>query len=261
MIDPILLIREPYRTFSGYVNENVKYFTSPNGLFHLVISHCWEYRMGSNACLFNLVSNEEKIIEDFIPHTTNGIVKWSEDSNFIACRIGDRYSGVLIMNLISHKFSFIQTRCNNFIFQNSSIVFNIPDRELDLYNTDKVVGGRKNELPRVKYGKPPDAVIQLSALVFQDKDKLAKINELPTEIGEIRLDPIEDGFWPFDGKFPSNTWDGFNGREFEVYQLEAFAKFGDAQSIKWLNEIKSMPDKKFNNGTRVSFYLGNRERD
>ena len=261
-INPDLLIREPYRTFSGVIWEEVRYHVSPNKKYVLVVSHCWEYRNGCNACLFHLLDDSGSIIEDFNPHTTQGIVRWSDDSHFLGIVTSHLINrGVLIMDLVRHQFTFVRSRCNHFNFNDSTLIFTIPEREIELTNSDSLVGGGKSSLPRVKFLKPPDVIIQLSSLPFYSKNELANICEVKNDVLEINLEPIKDGFWPFHGRFPQNTWDSFNGREFEVYQLEAFAKYGDEQSIKWLNEIKSMSNKRYESGWPVSYYLGKRERE
>jgi hypothetical protein len=261
-IDPDFLIRKPYigNPYVDYSSE-VQYHKSPNNLYFVTISHCWEYRMGSNACLFNLITNDGKIVEDFVPYTTGGTVAWSDDSQFLAVRINEQNEGILIMDLALHQFAFIRSRCRHFSFQNNAICFTIPERDIKSMNSDRLVGGGTTELPRIKYLKPPDVFIPLAGLTFYDKSSLKNIAEHANDIQEIILEPLQDGFWPFYGKFPQNTLDGFNRQEFEVYQLEAFARFGDEQSLKWLEEIKSMKDKKYNRGLRVSCYLGNRVRE
>ena len=261
-IDPDFLIRKPYigNPYVSYSNE-VHYHNSPNNLYILTISHCWEYRMGSNACLFNLINNDGKIVEDFMPYTCGRRFSWSDDSKFLSVLINEKNEGVLIMDLVRHQFAFIRSRSRYFSFQNNSLCFTIPDKDIESMNSGRLLGGGSSELPRIKFIKPPDVFIPLDRLTFYDKNNLKNITENANDMQEVHLEPLREGFWPFYGKLPQNTWDGFNGREFEIYQLEAFANYGDEQSIKWLTEIKLLSKSRYNNGTTVSYYLGRRERE
>lgn len=253
-------LREPFRNIKGDFQKELKIFPSPDKEKNIVISHCWEYRMGANVCLFHLTDNKMKIIEDFTPHTTYGKIKWAEDSNTVAITIGESQKGILIMHIELMEFSLVKTNCIDFEIEKGILKLIIPQDQIDLLNSDKLYGGGISELPRIKYIKPADITIEIASLIYYQKNQLKHIFELNKE-EKINLAPINSGFWEFIGKLPQNTYDGFNGREFEVYQLEAFARFGDQQSMKWLDEIKSMTDKRYDIGWPVSYYLGKRERE
>ena len=71
---------------------------------------------------------------------------------------------------------------------------------------------------------------------------------------------IDGGFNEFHGTLPQDTVTGYNGRAFEVYQLQAFAEYGDKISQYWLDEIKRKTNNNYNISHRVSDYIGQRRR-
>jgi hypothetical protein len=80
----------------------------------------------------------------------------------------------------------------------------------------------------------------------------------------IDLEPLRDGFHPFNGPYPASTTATVSGRKLEIWHLIAFAKYGDPQAKAWLGAIKKMAKEK---GVEVSpwepvvRYLGKRKRE
>jgi len=251
--------RQPFSNIQGDFRKDPKYYASPDGMKNIIISHCWEYRMGANACLFHLIDNDKNIIEDFTPFTTNGKVSWNEKSNICGISIGEKERGIIIMDTELHKFALIKTDCRDFKIENNTLMLFISQKEIDLLNRETLYSGGTTELPRVKFERPEDIYVELDSLKYFKKKELPNIYNLSSD-EKIEHLPIQNGFWEFKGRVPTNTYDGFNNRDFEVYQLEAFAKYGDEQSIEWLNEIKAMKDRKFDRWAKVSYYLGYREK-
>ena len=253
-------LRPPYEGVEADFSKAIKYYPSPDKKHSILTSHCWEYRMGANACLFHLVNEQNDIIEDFTPLTTNSRISWKKDSSKVAILVGEGKRGILIFYLNNGKFSFFKTNAFTFRFDEDNLVLFISDELITNLNSDKLMGGGITELPRVKYSKPDDILINPGELKLFNKENLADYYDIGEE-DSFNIFPKEDGFWEFTGKLPENTIKGYNGRDFEIYQLEIFAKFGDAQSIEWLFEIKNMTNNQYSKWDKVSKYLGNREKN
>ena len=253
-------LREPYLNVAGNFSHKVTNYPSPNGQHSIVVSHCWEYRMGANACLFHLIDENEEIIENFSPLTTNSRLSWSQDSSRLAILIGEQHRGILLYDLEHRNFSFVKSNCYTFKIENEKLVLFISENFINQLNSEKLIGGGVSELPRVKYLKPEDIQIDISTLETFTKADLSTYYQNGAE-NEINIYPVEKGFWEFKGDLPQDTIRGYNGRDFEIYQLELFAKYGDEQSIEWLFEIKVMTENKYSKWDKVSKYLGNRKRE
>jgi len=130
----------------------------------------------------------------------------------------------------------------------------MPDDFVEVLNSEKLIGGGITELPRIKYEKAKDIIIKLSDLPIIDKDELA--NVFLTETEPHYFEPQRNGFWPFNGELPKTTATGYNGRSFEMYQLEVFAEYGDAVSKKWLDMIIEKTNGKYQLYKPVTEYLG-----
>jgi hypothetical protein len=130
-------------------------------------------------------------------------------------------------------------------------------------NSQAVFGGGKAECPVQRFKAPEDARVDISALKWHARDELSKIAQLSEESPVIEMTAVADGFFPFSGKFPSSTTDVFNGRQLEVFQLEAFSAYGDKQSQAWLAEIqKDVGAARWAQArwSPVSKYLGSKKR-
>ena len=260
MIDPKRYLRAPFDVVDGVFSEEIKTHLSPDQSMKLVISHCWNYKPGSNPGLFHLLDFSDNIIESFKPHTTNGHLAWTKDSRYLAIDIGENQKGILVIDTMLMQAALIRTNCRDFHIENEKIVISISEKFMERINSDLLIGGGTSQLPRIKYEKPTDLAFPINSLPFYPKSNIPAIFKLTEKQKEVILDPIANGFWEFKGSFPQNTVDGFNNRDFEMYQLETFAAYGDAQSLKWLEEIKAM-NKPYEKWDKVVDYLGERKRD
>jgi len=260
MKDSKRYLRAPFDVVDGVFNKEIKIHLSPDQSMKLVISHSWNYKPGSNPGLFHLLDFSENIIEHFTPHTTNGHLSWTSDSRFLAIDIGENEKGILLLDTMLMQVALIPTKSRIFTIDNQNIILSISDKFMERINSDLLIGGGKTQLPRIKYDRPEDIVIDINSLQFFPKNKIAEIFKLTEKQPQLNLEPIPNGFWEFTGSFPQNTIDGFNNRPFEIYQLETFAAYGDSQSVQWLKEIKALkkPYQKYN---KVVDFLGKRERE
>ena len=255
MIDPKRYLRAPFDVVDGVFSNEIKTHVSPDQSMKLVISHSWNYKPGSNPGLFHLLDFSDNIIETFSPHTTNGHLQWTTDSRYLVLDIGENEKGLLVFDTMLMQVALIRTSCRDFKIENENIIISISDKFMERINSDLLIGGGKTQLPRVKYKCPNDVTIAISNLTFFPKNKIPAILQLTEKQTPIILDPIEDGFWEFNGTFPQNTIDGYNNRAFEMYQLETFAAYGDAQSIQWLQAIKAQ-NKPYQKWDKVVDFLG-----
>lgn len=260
MTDSSRYLRPPFDVVDGVFNKEIQTHLSPDQSMKLVISHCWNYKPGSNPGLFHLLDFSDNIIEHFTPHTTNGHLNWTTDSRFLGIDIGENEKGILVFDTMLMQVALIPTKCRDFKIENESIVISISDKFMERINSDLLIGGGKTQLPRIKYKRPDDIQVSINSLQFYPKNKIAEIFKLTEKQEQVILDPIPNGFWEFNGQLPQNTVDGYNNRPFEMYQLETFSEYGDAQSTKWLEEIKAL-NKPYQKWDKVVDYLGVRERD
>ena len=252
-------LRAPFDVVDGVFSDEIITHLSPDQSMKLVISHCWNYKPGSNPGLFHLLDFSDNIIEHFTPHTTNGHVAWSADSRYLVLDIGENEKGLLVFDTMLMQVAMIPTKCRDFKVTENKVVISISEKFMERINSDLLIGGGTTQLPRIKYEKPVDIAVQISTLPFYPKNKISQLFKLTEKQKQIILDPIANGFWEFSGQLPQNTMDGYNNRNFEMYQLETFAAYGDPQSIKWLDEIKAM-NKPYEKWDKVVDYLGKRDR-
>jgi len=247
-------------------NENVMQVFSPDQKYQVVFSHFHEIRMGVYECLFNLLDNNEKIIDRFEPLTaiSSNDCCWAENSACfsLAVRVEENY-GYLFIHLPSLEFAFIKIFNPyplDISFDSDNFIITYNDEQVKAANTNKLFGGGSNTLPYKKYIKPNDLVFKLSDLQFFKRDKMKNLNSIIESYKEYKHELNDGGFNEFKGVFPQDTITGYNGRSFEVYQLEAFAEYGDKVSKLWLDEIKNKTFGTYNKWNKVSDYISFRKR-
>ena len=108
--------------------------------------------------------------------------------------------------------------------------------------------------------KPNDLTFDLAELNFHTRQKLNDLTKLIKSDKEYNLQLIDGGYNEFNGVYPQNTKQVYNTRQLEVYQLEAFAEYGDKKSQEWLDLIKRKTNNKYNRWTKVFDYIGYHER-
>lgn len=261
-------MKEPINNskFTTIDNENMIAVPSPDNRLKVVFSYFRETRMGANEYLFSIFDNQDTIIKNFEPlraiNTRNCL--WFNDSTFfsLAIRAYEKY-GYILVDAKTLNFAFIKVSnpyplCIN--FAENKLVIAYKNEQFDLANSSKLVNGKTTELPYKRFKKPEEINLKLESLTFYPIDELQNICKLTELDKEYKLDLIDEGFAEFKGKLPQNTVDGYNGRPFEVYQLETFAEYGDKVSQFWLKLIKEKTNNTYSSWSKVSDYIGKLKR-
>lgn len=238
---------------------------SPDKKYKIAFSHFFETRMNSYEGLFNLLDKGDNIIDGFEPLTTFSSQKccWNEVSNIFSVAIVDFGYGYLFTKIPDLEVSFMRIANPyplNIYFTNHAFVISYDDYQLSLKNSTATFGGGPLEIPSKIYLKPKDIEIPSGEIFFYPREKLQDFGELTQSQNKYHLDPIDGGFREFSGIFPENTKQVYNTRQLEVYQLEAFAEYGDAQAQEWLNAIKEKTKGNYSKWEKVADYIGSQKR-
>jgi hypothetical protein len=129
-----------------------------------------------------------------------------------------------------------------------------------LTNSTQTIGGGVLEIPNKKMIKPNDLTFDLGELIFYRRQQLNDFTKLIKSDKEYNLQLVDGGYNEFKGLFPQNTKQVYNTRQLEIYQLEAFAEYGDKKSQEWLELIKQKTNNNYNRWTKVFNYIGFLER-
>jgi hypothetical protein len=246
--------------------ETIQSVFSPDKKFNLVFSHSHEISMGSYECLFNLLDCQDNIVDNFEP--LNAISScdccWTNDSSYFALAIRfDKTYGYLFVHLPSLDFALIKIFNPyplDISFHNYEFIIGYNDLQIAAANSNRLVGGGATEIPYKKYFRPADIRFNVVDLKFYSRDRLKDIASITESDNLYRHELIDGGFNEFNGEFPQDTLSGCNGRAFEVYQLEAFAEYGDKISKLWIEEIQRKTNNTYNRWNKVSDYIGHRTR-
>lgn len=250
-------IREPFLNSEVAFGEELVTHLSPNENLKIVVSHRLSYAHKKYVYLFALEDKQGTIIEDFSPLVSTGKIVWSNDSEWVAIEVGVDKVGFLIMNIAKHHFGFISFKrkpAAKVDIKDGHIRFVMPDDFIAVLNSEKLIGGGLTELPRIKYEKAKDIDLKLEELTTLDRGDFSKIFSLEKE--PYYFEPQRNGFWSFEGNLPQTTESGYNGRPFEMYQLEIFAEYGDAVSKKWIDMVVEKSGGKYQLYKPVTDYLG-----
>ena len=210
--------------------------------------------------LFTLLDDNDTIIEKFEPLTaiSEKLCCWTDNSNYFAVAVGHSPSGYLIVRVPALDFAFIKM-VNPYLdisFSNNKFIVGYSDEQIALTNSSQTLGGGVLEIPTKTMIQPDDLTFDLSDLTFYPRQKLTDLTKIIKSDKEYNLQLIDGGYNEFKGVFPQNTKQVYNTRQLEVYQLEAFAEYGDKKSQEWLEMIKRKTDNKYNRWTKVSDYIG-----
>lgn len=240
--------------------QHVDYVVSPDKKFKIAFSHFQEIRMATYEGLFTLLDDNESIIEKFEPLTAinSRLCSWTDNSTYFAVATGHSLSGFLIVRVPQLDFSFIKV-ANPYLdisFHSDKFVIGYSDEQVALTNSTQTIGGGVLEIPTKTMKKPNDLTFDLSGLTFYPRRNLNDLINLIKPNKEYNLQLIDGGYNEFKGVFPQNTKSVYNTRQLEIYQLEAFAEYGDKKSKEWLEMIKQKTGSNYNRWTKVSDYIG-----
>ena len=240
--------------------EHVDYVVSSDKKFKVAFSHFQEIRMSTYEGLFSLLDGSDVIIEKFEPLTAinSRLCCWTVDSTYFAVAVGHSPSGYLIVRLPEIDFAFIKM-VNPYLdisFHGEKFLVGYDDEQVALTNSTQTFGGGVLEIPSKTMIKPNDLTFNLSELTFYPRQKFNDFTNLIKFDREYNLQLIDGGYKEFKGVFPQNTKQVYNTRQLEIYQLEAFAEYGDKKSQEWLDMIKRKTGNNYNRWTKVSDYIG-----
>ncbi len=240
--------------------EYVHYVVSPDKKFKIAFSHFQEIRMSTYEGLFTLLDNCDTIIEKFEPLTvvSERLCCWTNNSKYFAVAVGHSPSGYLIVRVPELDFAFIKM-VNTYLdisFSDGKFLVGYSDEQVGLTNSTQTFGGGTLEIPTKTMIKPNDLTFDLSELTFYPQQEFKNISNLIKDKREFNLQLIDGGYNEFKGVFPQNTKQVYNTRQLEIYQLEAFAEYGDKKSQEWLEMIKHKTGNKYNRWAKVADYIG-----
>ena len=260
-MDASKLFRKPLTDQKWNDPGQVTVIPSSDGKYKITFSHFFEVSMMSYHGLFNLLDGNDNILDKFEPLVTFSSEKccWNDSSTLFALAIASFDYGYLLMQLPERKVAFIKAP-NPFpidiTITGNSLKLSYDEYSLSLTNSTQTFGGGPLEIPSKIYLKPRDITIALDNVRFFPRIELTNLGDLTKEDMEYRLDPIDGGFREFKGVFPRTTMDIYNTRRLEVYQLEAFAEYGDKQSHEWLEAIRIKTKGKYSKWEKVANYIG-----
>jgi len=238
----------------------VDYVVSPDKKYKIAFSHFQEIRMSTYEGLFTLLDDNDTIIEKFEPLTAinEKFCCWTNDSIYFAVAVGHSPSGYLLVKLPQLDFSFIKM-VNPYLdisFHNNKFVVGYSDEQVALTNSTQTFGGGVLEIPTKTMIKPNDLTFDLLELIFYPRRQVNDFTNIIKSSKEYNLQLIDGGYNEFKGELPQNTEHVYNTRQLEIYQLEAFAEYGDKKSKEWLEMIKEKTRNNYNKWTKVSDYIG-----
>ena len=254
-------VRKPLVRPDLLYNQSFFVCKSPNKEFKIVFSHFSEVRMMVEEGLFTLVDHNDAVIDNFEPLVAirSNVLAWSSDSSYFALPIRFTDYGFLIVRLPGRDFTFLKFENPyplEIAIQNEALAVSYNEQQVALSNSNQVVGGGSLEIPKKLYRKPADLQFKLDSLIYHPRESLSKGQVLFEKDGSHELKLIDEGYSVFKGEFPRTTSSVYNNRQLEVYQLEAFAGYGDDPSQIWLEEIKRKTNNNYNRWNKVSDYLG-----
>ena len=236
-------------------------FWSPDKRRRVIFSHDEEYAMGWYRWYVTL-ADKNNILQPF-PYiaASERYCTWSTDSRFFAVRILDSRPVMFIWDCDKERFAILDfdSPSGEIIFsKRGDFKFEINDygleRRSEILNKidqwDPVLEDKPPEWPLIRY-KKNSLKFKRSELKFYPTDKLPDIWKLVKKQKRYELDIIEDGFLPFRGEMPQSTEHKVNGKRMKIFQLEAFAQYGDKTCQKWLKEVhKKQAEREAKGGNR-----------
>jgi len=266
-MDASKLLRKPIKDTTWVDMSSIKYVDSPDDKYKIALSHFQEVRMGWYEGLFTLIDNHDNIIDKFDPilAVSSNLCCWSIDSTCfaIAVKIATSTYGYLIVKTRDLHFSFIKMSDPfpwDISFNNNVFTISCNDSYVEVSNSTQTFRGGNLEIPSKQYFKPDSIRLNIDELTFYPRLQLNNLAKITETDREYNLKLIDGGFKQFMGIFPINTTQVYNTRQLEVYQLEAFAEYGDKKAQEWLELIKQKTKNNYNRWTKVFDYIGFLER-
>jgi hypothetical protein len=264
-MDASKLFRNPLTDQKWNEPGDVTFVPSPDGKYKIAFSHFFEVRMTLYHGLFNLLDSSDNILDGFEPFVTIGsqYCWWNNTSTLFALGVAAFRYGYLLIHLPESNVAFVKVPDPfplNISLTENALILSYDESSLSLKNSTETFRGGPLEIPTKIYLKPKDIEIPLGSVRFFPRFELNNLEALTKNNTEYRLDPMDGGFREFKGVFPETTKDVYNTRQLEVYQLEAFAEYGDKQSQEWLEAIRTKTKGKYSKWEKVSNYLGIQKR-
>lgn len=231
-------------------------FFSPNNQYKITYFDFFEPSMGACKCSFKLEGNDIQFRE--FPFCAICMpCKWSKDSQIFSVAIDQ---GFFLWNVSIKEFAVISVKnpypLEGIFINERKFLIQLRDDQFDAANSQNTFGAGKAEWPVKRYRKPNPLEFNIDELSFYPEEKLGQ-----TPSGnKYSLELIADGFHPFQGSMPQSTNQKLNGRQLEIFHLEAFAEYGDPLSQQWLEEIKNITGGKYSPWDTVQKHLGQRKR-
>jgi hypothetical protein len=255
-------------------HQKLKSFWSPDKKHKLIFSHSVEFSMGTCSWCVTLAT-KHKILHPFPPSFIGKpYCAWSFDSRFFAVQISSTLPVILVWNCDKDCFAVINLQAPEGemkFLKNGDLVYEINDYGLNesseilnnVYTWEKENG--KPEWPLIRY-KKNSIKFKRSQLKFYPADEISNIKKIIKVQKQYQLNVAENGFLPFKSEAPQSTDHKINGKRLKIFQLEAFAKYGDHVCQKWLKAVRKKQDERTAQGGNrsdhhtVVKYIGEQKR-
>jgi hypothetical protein len=225
---------------------------SPDKKYKLTFFDSIEPRMGMNMCKFSLMdlqNNKKIFFSNLFAIDDNGnSTSWSEDSNYFALPVCNPSDCFFIYNITKNQFASIHFN-NVWVLAAHCGIDNI---EIEFEDSQIPERDEHNKYPTKHFLKPANLTFRYTELIWTDIIDIYNFSELNNNSDIIDLKPIDNGWRRFKGQLPQTT-------ELIVWEINEFAKYGDSQSKKWMEEINArmLP---INLWLKASFYIGHQKR-
>lgn len=245
--------------------QSKELFPSPNGCFAVQLSNFREPNNGNVLCNFALLDSRSVVIDPFEELVAFGAFGcWSNDSMFFVLSAG-RGDCIFLYDVSKNVFGVIRIVSDAYLvmcFGNTgSLEIGVSPDSLAAANCQHVVGGGLSEYPAERFKSPDTLRLDIYQLDWHPRAQFSQLIKILESLPmlDMRLKP--DGFFEFKGKFPETTLDKISGRLLSVWQLERFAKYGDLQATRWLDEVKRLAGDRLRSQHSIMRYLGELSRE
>lgn len=241
-------------------DQDVRSVPSPKGKHAVVFSHGYEVTMMNYQYFVTLFDGNTiaSLLEPLRPVHAECV--WSADSKRFALPVAWSDEAIFVYDVTKAIFCAIRvsTRRVKFSLKEAGLLhIQFDPEQLRMMN----LNDGRSQMPVERFKAPKQVKVKLAEQIWYPEHDLKRLGELMPGFPMIDMEAITDGYFPFKGKFPASTTAQINGRKLEIFHLVAFADCGDAQSKKWLEEIRKKADKReISPWDPVSKYLGKQKR-